>query len=60
MMDPKSQLTWKEVDRQKEKEATREDEVFAVQALRASCFSSLAEVLSHIKYRMASYIPVIL
>ena len=58
MMTKDSQLTWREVDRQKGKEATAEDEVFAIQALRASCFSSLAEVISHIKYRMGPYIPV--
>ena len=58
MMTKDNQLTWREVDRQKGKEVTADDEVFAIQALRASCFSSIAEVISHIKYRMGPYIPV--
>ena len=58
MMTKDNQLTWREVARQKGKEVTAEDEIFAIQALRASCFSSLAEVISHIKYRMGPYIPV--
>lgn len=59
-MAPSSQLTWKTVEEKKEHKATAEDEVFSIQALRAACFSSVAEIVSQIKYSMEIYLPELL
>ena len=59
-MAPSNQLTWKTVEKKKEHKVTAEDEVFSIQALRAACFSSVAEIVSQIKYSMESYLPELL
>lgn len=57
-MDPANELTWKKVESKKQDSATAEDEVFSIQALRASCFSALAELVTYLKYAMEPYVPV--
>ena len=58
-MDPANQLTWKNVEAKRENKATAADEIFSIQALRASCFSALAEMVTYLKYAMGPFIPVL-
>ena len=57
-MDPANELTWKKVEAKRETKATADDEIFSIQALRASCFSALAEMVTYLKYAMGPFIPV--
>lgn len=59
-MAPSSQLTWKAVEKKEENVMTAKDEVLAIQTLRATCYSSISEIVSQIKYSMGPYIPELL
>ena len=68
-LEVRSTLSWTEVAKKKEVKATAEEEggngcgvrrvVFAVQALRASCLSAIAELVSYLKYAITPFVSVV-
>ncbi|KAM7455636.1 hypothetical protein BLSTO_03606 [Blastocystis sp. subtype 1] len=59
-LEVRSSLSWTTVEKKKEVKATAENEVFAVQALRASCLSALAELVTYLGYAITPFVPQLL
>ncbi|KAK8794863.1 hypothetical protein WA158_001843 [Blastocystis sp. Blastoise] len=59
-MSPSGSLSRAELDKKKSTTGITDDDLFALQALRSSCFSNVGELCEYMKYQIQDYIVEIL